>query len=115
MSLYHVTTLASLPAILQEGIEPSIGPRSARINEITPAIYLFPTVDHVADALGNWLGDEFEDEDELVVLEVEGDVPETPGSFEVVRYERIDPAEIVAVLDESLVPMAEFMDGLRPL
>ncbi|MFQ1027571.1 hypothetical protein JDW21_18775 [Bacillus subtilis] len=55
-----MTTDESLDSILKNGLKPLIGERSIKIENI-PAIYLFPNIDYLTDALYGWLGDEFED------------------------------------------------------
>jgi RNA:NAD 2''-phosphotransferase len=102
MSLFHVTTLQSLDSIMETGLLPMIGPRSSKLNEPEPAVYLFPTLDHAADAIANWLGEEFDDEDELVILEIAKEAPITDHEFEIVFRETIDPSEIISVMDEEM-------------
>lgn len=69
---YHVTPVENLDSILTYGLHPAIGDRSQEIGETDAAVYLFPSYAHLVDGLGNWLGECFDDEDELVVLEVDG-------------------------------------------
>jgi len=68
---YHVTPVENWPAIESSGLIAQIGPRS-RLLEARPAVFLFPTIEDCDTALGQWLGDEFEDvpEDGLIILEV---------------------------------------------
>jgi len=68
---FHLTTDSSLEAILAEGRKPVIGERSEDFGEATPRIYLFPTEDDLESALGSWLGESFEEDDVLHVLEVD--------------------------------------------
>lgn len=100
--LYHVTEMSAVPAIMREGILPSTGPRSARLGEAVPAVYLFGTLEAVEDALMGWLGDEFDGEADLAVLEVDMDGEPGEGKFEVVVTEAVPPSAIVRVLDGSL-------------
>lgn len=101
MSLYHVTTLQAVSSIIENGLVPTIGPRSAKLNEPRAAIYLFPTLEHVEEALSNWLGDEFDDEDELAVIEIDREAVVPDTEFEVIVYDAICPSEITAVLNEE--------------
>lgn len=57
---FHVTTDESLPIILKEGLKPLLGERSEGIEEV-PAIFLFPNEEDMDNALGNWLGECFDD------------------------------------------------------
>ena len=68
---YHVTHSASWPRIQAEGLLPTIGDRSADLGEVEARIYLFPDKDSMNNALMNWLGECFEEEENLYVLEVD--------------------------------------------
>lgn len=69
--LWHVTTVTNWNAIQRTGaILPKIGPRSSAAREHKPAIYFFNTVDALHDAAMSWMEHVFEEEDELIVLEV---------------------------------------------
>lgn len=70
MIFYHVTAARYLP-ILKDGLRPQVGERSEAMGENVAAVYLFTSEEAMDDALMNWLGDAFGEEDELVVLEVE--------------------------------------------
>jgi len=86
VTLYHVCLTRSLPRILENGLAPRIGPRSKRRGEKKPAIYFFPDLETLDDALSNWLGDEFSESAKLALLKVQ-----IPHGVEVksdVEYER---------------------------
>lgn len=68
--LYHVTPAENLESILMRGLVPHIGARSAQANEALRCVYLFTSAEACETALMNWLSDEFEDT-ELVVLELD--------------------------------------------
>lgn len=88
---YHVTTFKNIDSILKQGLIPTIGERSQQIDEPVAAIYFFPTLDDVDTALLNWLGDEFDEDEELALLKVNL----RKGSYfqsvdwELISYERI--------------------------
>ena len=107
---FHVTEKANWTKIKHEGLKPSIGERSKQIGEQVPAIYLF-TSEHDADsALGQWLGEEYEDiaeergidpeELEVVMLKVviPNDLscrhPSDASEYEAVCYDNIPPKYI---------------------
>lgn len=95
--MYHVTPLKNLESIKKHGLVCKIGPRSQKIGEPISAIYLFPNLDYANDAVANWLGDEFDDDEELIILPVnvtENDVEQAPG----IDYERASVANIPAEL-----------------
>ena len=69
-SYFHVTTPEAWTKIQKEGLVPQIGERSMEIGEPLPAVFLFESEEAMNDALGSWLGAEFEDDEPLVALEV---------------------------------------------
>lgn len=58
---YHVTLMKNIPSIIENGLVPQIGERSAEFGEIEPSIYLFSSQEDVDNALSNWLGDWYND------------------------------------------------------
>jgi len=100
--LYHVTTAEALPSILAEGILPQVGPRSSELGETLPAIYCFPSLEAVEDALCGWLGDALPEGSEAAVIEIDMVARPEAGTFEVVLHEAVPPCLIVKVLDEAL-------------
>jgi len=66
---YHVTTQENYHKIMQHGLVPNVGARSAKLEE-QPQIFLFTDKESMEDAVANWLGDEFDEDKELVVLQV---------------------------------------------
>lgn len=102
---YHVTTDESLNNILEEGLAPHIGPRSEEMGETEPKIYLFSSKDDVENALSNWLGEQFDDDQSLYVLEVNLNGIEAKreeGQFEITVSEKIESERILNVYDENL-------------
>lgn len=71
MQAFHVTPASNIEAILMTGLIPAIGERSMELGEPVPAVYLFPSEDDAADAVGNWLGECFEEDVELALLSVD--------------------------------------------
>lgn len=103
--LYHVTPAAKLESILQNGLIPQIGERSALAGETSKSLYLFTSLEACESGLMNWLGEEFEDT-ELVVLEfseagIRGD---TSSGYELVCPHAIPADRIVRLLNERLAP-----------
>lgn len=68
--LYHVTLKSNLESISKQGLLPAIGERSLSFGEKENQIYFFKDKVSVENALLNWLGEYFEDE-ELIVFEIE--------------------------------------------
>lgn len=104
---YHVCTGANLLSILEHGLVPTIGERSVQV-ENTPAVFLFSTRLACEEAVQNWLGELFDEKDELFVLEVilPQDVTlKSDVEYEVKTASPIPADCIVNVLDESLQPV----------
>lgn len=102
----HVTEKSNLPSIQERGLTPRIGPRAIKIPETVPYIYLFKDRNTAGDAVMNWLGDEFPDETELVMLEIKlpkGYVPDlikTPDAPYEIKCVRTIPAEFIAGIEK---------------
>lgn len=67
---YHITLAKNLTSIMSEGLIPQIGERSQMLGEKDEAIYLFPTKADVTNALLQWLGEMYDDDEELALLEI---------------------------------------------
>ena len=64
MVVYHVSPTTNRASILSKGLIINIGKNSENFGENTEGIYLFPTMDDLENALENWLGELYEDDDE---------------------------------------------------
>jgi hypothetical protein len=106
MKLFHITDRAALPAILREGLLPQLGARSTLCGETIPAVFVFVALECCEDALMNWVGEAFP-EDELVVLELNyaPRASRQDVDYELSILERIPPEAISRVLDENLEPL----------
>lgn len=104
--LYHVTPTDNLTSVLQFGLVPQIGDRSTLLGENSKNIYLFTSAEACETALMNWLGDEFEDV-ELVVLELDecGISGDSSAGYELVCPHNIPAHRIKRVLDENFCPV----------
>lgn len=93
---YHITPAKCLGSIMQNGLVPAIGERSAAAREQEAAVYLFRTLMDAEDALMGWLGDEFEDATPLAILEIDaaGLALVATTGFELSCSERIQAARI---------------------
>ena len=105
---YHVTLLNQVPAIQRDGLIPQIGERSKDYGEHEPAIYLFPSQEHMIDALENWLGEWFDShygpEKPLAILKVK--LPDTILAYDSdVEFEMlcktVIPPNCISFYDES--------------
>lgn len=106
--VYHVTPAVNVPAIMSQGLQPQVGDRSNKIQGETPAVYCFSDTNSLEDAMMNWLGDEFGEDEDLALLEIntsglKGDV--TPNAeYEIQILEPIPPQNI-KVLSQNLATM----------
>jgi len=93
---FHVTKKSNLSRIQSIGLVPSKGERTNKLMD-QQGIYLFPDIDSVEDALMNWMGDEFDEAEDLVILKVRIQDPslltQTTG-WEFVYSSTIPPLDI---------------------
>ncbi len=107
---FHVTPRKNLSAIQKEGLLAQIGDRSQEAKEEAEAVFLFPSKEDMDNALLNWLGEAFEEEDELIILQIDlpADFPvkrdaDSNGElmYEAYSYKNIPPEYISAIYDEA--------------
>jgi hypothetical protein len=101
---YHVTLKKNLKSILENGLKPSKIKRGKGFEQIEPCVYLFKTIEEADDGVCNWLGDCFDENDELVLLEISEltdyeDDPELPLSA-VICFHSI-PASVIKVINHN--------------
>lgn len=95
--MYHVTPSSNVESILKNGLVPSTGSNSQTYGEEQDSVYLFPTADDAADALSNWLGDQYEDEDisfSLLQVDVTGLALKSETEWEYYTESVISPDRI---------------------
>jgi hypothetical protein len=93
----HVTSADAIESILKNGLLPSIGPLSKKL-EKSPGIFMFPSWDDMMDA--NWLFDEswpHASEPALLCVNTEGMYFSGAIGYEVVFREKIDPDRITVI------------------
>lgn len=77
---FHISSKENLDSILENGLIASIGERSQEIGERIEAVFLFPNKEEMDNALYNWLGEQFDDSEELVIFQID-----LPSNFPVYR------------------------------
>lgn len=93
-TMYHVTPISNLESVLEKGLIPQIGERAAELEE-EAGVFLFATYEACEDALCNWLGEAFEEqEEEVVSLKVE--LPEAFVLEQAVEWEFISRTPVDA-------------------
>jgi hypothetical protein len=105
-TLFHVTPKRLLGAIRAKGLLPQIGPRASDAGETRAAVFCFPNRHDLDNALSNWLGEAFEEEDgELVILELAVDRTarrsDDAASYEVAILDPIPESALVAAFSEN--------------
>jgi len=102
---YHVTATKNLPNIQRSGLKPKIGQRSILLGESENLIYLFKSREDAEDAVMNWLGDEFEEDERLALLEVnvpDNKVAVTRGAEYEYTAKSAIPANLIKVITKDL-------------
>lgn len=107
---YHVTPTENVSRIMSEGLTPQRGPRASQM-ESEDGIYLFKTMEGVDNALSNWLGEEFEEDDvplTLLGVELPSDAQkrlnergDDNSSYEIVVTTAIPP-QYIQILSEDI-------------
>lgn len=109
--VYHVTPSENLDNILTSGLVPQVGDRSRKIIGEKSAIYCFPDKDSMEDAMMNWLGDEFDEDEPLALLEIDTtglDGHVTDGAeYEVAITSVIPPQNIRIISRDLATPISE--------
>lgn len=91
-TFYHVSEKKNLESIMQNGLIPQVGERSKELNEES-SVFLFPTKEDMEFALGQWLGEWYDDKEEecgckVILMSLEINVPDDfPIYNGVVEYE----------------------------
>lgn len=100
-TLFHVTSANNLSSIMKNGLQPRYGKRSSKIEGEVSGIFTFPNIVTAEDAITNWLGDEFSEDDELVLLSINTSGIErciNPGAgFELIITCKVSPDKIQVV------------------
>jgi RNA:NAD 2'-phosphotransferase (TPT1/KptA family) len=95
--VYHITRTANLLAIKRRGIVPNI---PTDYNEDQKAVYLFPSQEDYENALENWLGDRYDEDEELVVLTIDTqglNLKPSSVEYELLCFDVIPPQNIIKV------------------
>jgi len=90
-SYYHITRSENVPLIMKDGLLPS---KPDDMQDVE-GVYLFKSATDAEDALMNWLGDRFSEEEKLTLLKIDprgvGEVDNSAAGYEVVSTSKIDP------------------------
>ncbi len=101
-SYYHITPSSNVPLIMKGGLAPS---KPDDMQDVE-GIYLFKSIMGAEDALMNWLGDRFDEDDPLTLLRVDsagvGELDtDSAAGFEAISRTAIAP-EFISVEQENI-------------
>ena len=102
---WHVTTVDALPSILQDGLQPQIGPRSEELGESVAQVYMFGSREDMDNALSNWLGESLEDEELAIIAIARKDAPSAThqeGQFEWLSTQAIGQELFAGIYTEEM-------------
>lgn len=103
--IYHVTPTRNLRSIMSRGLTPQVGDRSSQISGEQSAIYCFPSKVAVEDAMMNWLGDEFDEGEQLALLAINTQGLEgsyTPNAEYEIAVTSVIPPSNIKILAKDL-------------
>ena len=70
---YHITPAKNVSKILKKGLDP----KKPQEYDDEEGVYLFKSKSDVEDAVTNWLGDKFDEDEDLALLEIDGNFVKT--------------------------------------
>jgi len=88
---YHITPTKNVKSIMRNGLQPSI-PKD--MNDVE-GVYLFVSVEAAEEALMNWLGDRFDEDEDLTMLKVDSSgvtsTSQKNAEYEIIANNKIEP------------------------
>lgn len=101
---YHVSPSKNDISIKTKGLMLKQGVRSSKLRD--QGIFLFESLDYLEDALMNWLGDEFDEEESVTIWRVSipnvDKLRDSIASYEKIYMESIPPAYVRLYKRETL-------------
>lgn len=103
MRVFHVTPKANLDSILKDGLMPQVGDRASEMSEAKPAVYCFSGAAECENGLTNWLGEQFDEDEALLILELDiTDLTVECGpEWEVRVLQTIEPGRFIHLMSED--------------
>ena len=113
--VYHITPTKNLSSIEKHGLMPKLGDRSSKIAGEQSGIYTFPNKDAAEDALMNWLGDEFDEDEPLTMLKINisglEDSITRGADYELIVNTTIEPNRIEKLVDQLEEASPDTLEG----
>ena len=95
--VYHLTKLSNLESIKKHGLRPAV---PVDMDTEEEGVYLFKTIEDAEDALQNWYGDRYGDDEEFIILTISTKglrLFSTLADYEYISYEVVPASNIVNV------------------
>lgn len=95
--VYHLTKKSNLSSIKKDGLKPSLPVDMPTEDE---GVYVFKTKEYAEDALMNWYGDRFDEDEEFVLLTIKTDglqLFSTLVDWEYISYTTIPASNIIKI------------------
>ena len=93
--VYHITKASNLNSIKQNGLKAKI---PIDMKNEPKGVYLFKSKVEAEDAVMNWLGDRFDEDEELLLLSVDANglsLSPTSAGFELISHKDIPAKNII--------------------
>ena len=111
---FHITIEHFLPSILEEGLQPKIGPRAEESGANEPAVYLYATGNDVKKAMNLWFGTRIsEGASAIRILEVnlmDVDAHKMPGNGEIIVHTEIPADRFIRMFDADMKLISTLTD-----
>lgn len=120
--MFHITRTTNVSNIIEQGLVPTIGPLSRLAGQVTPCVFLFPSMDDAVHALMNWYGEEIDalaeeagEAIELCIIEINASqVTTSQGAvaWECVSFETIPSTAFAQIYSEEAFTSASQVTSL---
>jgi hypothetical protein len=97
--VYHITKKSNVESIKKQGLIPNI-PKEIPGEEC--GVYFFKSKEEAEDGFFNWYVDRYDEDEEFVLLTVDGsdlNLFSSPYEFEYICYDTVDPKFIIKIED----------------
>lgn len=95
--VYHLSLKSNLSKIKRNGL---LANTPSDMEDEERGVYLFKTRDEAEDALMNWYGDRFDEDEEFILLTIDSSnltLSPTTAGFELISHKDIPPKNILSI------------------